>query len=354
MSNLNPSVSIAIPAFNEENYIEGVLNTFCSNFYPNIVEVLVADGGSTDSTRALITAYSKKDPRVKLIHNPERVQSFGLNHMIDVAKGEIFLRADAHAIYADDYVELSVRTLISSGAKNVGGAQRFIALNTVQAGIAIAVKSPFGSGGASYRSDVYSGKADTVFLGCFWLEDLKKIGGFRTDNGVNEDSELNLRLLQLSENPVYISQDIIVHYLPRNSIQKLARQYYRYGRSRYITTLRHPENSKMRGQIPFYVSVFFSLYLSIDVLVAPKLFALEIIGAFVTILFLHTAYFVTKIQPIFKTAIWKKNLSDRPSVFTLIPITFSCIIVMSISHSIGFFHQMLRRMFLGEKKWIAT
>ena len=66
--------------------------------------------------------------------------------MIDLAEGDIFLRADGHGIYAHDYVEQCAKTLVETGAKNVGGAQRYLATNRVQAGVSLAMKSFFGSG----------------------------------------------------------------------------------------------------------------------------------------------------------------------------------------------------------------
>ncbi|HAW81900.1 MAG TPA: glycosyltransferase family 2 protein, partial [Balneola sp.] len=106
-----PTVTIAIPVLNEEKYIEDVLNSFLNSTYSNIIEILIADGGSIDKTVSLVTEFSKKDSRIKLIDNPEKYQSYALNKMIDKAEGEIFLRADSHCRYASDYVEQCVNCI---------------------------------------------------------------------------------------------------------------------------------------------------------------------------------------------------------------------------------------------------
>jgi glycosyltransferase involved in cell wall biosynthesis len=354
MSHPSPTVTIGIPAFNEEKHIVSVLDALGKGTYSNIVEILVADGGSSDQTRTLIAEYQQKDPRVKLVENPERIQSFGLNHMIAIASGDIFLRADAHAHYANDYVERSVETLVETGAKNVGGAQRFIAYNPVQAGVAMAVKSPLGSGGALYRSAGYSGFADTVFLGCFWLKDLREIGGFRTDNGVNEDAELNLRLQDLAKKPVYIDEKIEVYYEPRNTLPKLRKQYYRYGRSRYITVLRHPARVNLRGQLPFRFSVLIGTYLAADILLPVQLWALPAIGLILAGIFIHTTQFVFRNYGIFTEYIWKGDASKRPGRVGLSLITTGCILTMSLSHSTGYLVQSLNRYLRGHKHWVAN
>ena len=106
------------------------------------------------------------------------------------------MRADAHAIYDENYVNQCLEMLKCTGSWNVGGHQRFIASNYVQAGIALAVLSPLGSGGAKYRNTSYSGPTETVFLGCFLTENLKKLSGYQ-NLPVGEDSELNMRIDQV-------------------------------------------------------------------------------------------------------------------------------------------------------------
>jgi succinoglycan biosynthesis protein ExoA len=349
MSDQHPPVTIGIPALNEEESIEAVLETFSKSNYPNIVEIIVADGGSIDKTREIIDAFAQKDPRVKWIDNPEKVQSFGLNYIIKIAKGEIFLRADAHCIYSSDYVEKSVYALLNNNVRNAGGAQRFIAENLVQAGIAMAVNSVFGSGGAAYRNPDYSGPADTVFLGCFYLEDLKKIEGYNVGNIVNEDAELNIRLKELKDTPVYVSSDVVVHYKPRNSLMKLIKQYYRYGRGRYITVLRHPGKSHPRGQLPFRASVFLLLLLILDNILQLNLYALPIVVSLLVLVLIHTIWLTSTSVEYFSNKIWRGPKDKVPGIIPLSVTAFVCITLMSVSHSFGYLEQMTRRYLFSEK-----
>ena len=69
--------------------------------------------------------------------------------------------------------------------------------------------------------DSYNGFADTVFLGCFWTQDLKKLDGFSEINITNQDSELNLRLLEEHGPCIRVSSDIKCWYYPRSSFKGL-------------------------------------------------------------------------------------------------------------------------------------
>ncbi len=192
MANLEdfPSVTIAIPTYNEAQNIAGVIENFLLTQYPNLVEIFVADGGSTDGTQEIVTRLSQKDARIKLLHNPLKVQSAGLNLILEKSSGEIYLRVDAHSDYAPDYVERCIEALLESKALNVGGAQCFVAKTHCQAGIALASKSLLGSGGAKYRNPSYTGYAETVYLGCLWRQSLLHVGGYEQVSFVNEDAEL--------------------------------------------------------------------------------------------------------------------------------------------------------------------
>lgn len=335
---LFPTLTVAIPALNEEKYIKSVIDSFRLNNYSNIVEIIVADGGSSDKTVRIVEEISKEDSRVKLIHNPERFQSFALNHMLAVAKGELFLRADAHAIYSEDYVETSIEALIESKSLNAGGAQRYIAETVFEYAVKLSTQSNFGSGGAQYKNNTYSGYADTVFLGCYYTKILKKIGGFATDVGVNEDFEMNYRLSLLQENAVYISSNIKVHYKPRNNFKSLIKQYYRYGISKCLFYKKHHILS-FRQVLPITISTILILILALLPVFASSILTELSILAFglFSILFLYLLIENNSVNPeLPKTSI--------PFYFTPI-LSILIIITINIAFSAGFISA-----FLGKKK----
>ena len=191
-----PLVTIAMPAFNEEHYIEACIRSVQAQDYPrDRLEILIADGRSTDRTREILAELAVEDPRIRVVDNPERLQAAGLNRLIRAARGEIVVRMDVHCEYAPTYVRTCVETLDQTGADNVGGAQRAKAKTAFQEALCAALRSPVGVGGARYRDAEAEGFVDTVFLGAFRRRIFEKIGLYDPKAITNEDAELNQRLL---------------------------------------------------------------------------------------------------------------------------------------------------------------
>jgi len=251
---MQPRVTIAMPAYNEERYIEACIASVQAQDYPaELIEILVADGRSTDRTRELLAQLSAADPRIKMIDNPERLQASGLGHMVKQAQGDVIVRMDVHCEYAPDYVRKCVETLERTGADNVGGAQRAKAKSVFQRALCAALTSPLGVGGAKYRSADAEGFVDTVFLGAFRRRVFEAVGLWDPKAITNEDAELNQRILD-SGGQVYLSRDIVVHYFPRDNFKALAKQYYKYGRGRARTLLKLGTFPTLRPLLPFLMT----------------------------------------------------------------------------------------------------
>jgi len=212
--------------------------------------VIVADGMSTDGTREILDMYCDRYPHIRVIDNPDRIQSAGLNEMIRSSRGDVVVRMDVHCLYPRNYVRNCVEALMLTGADNVGGAQRAIAQSRFQRALCAVLKSPLGVGGAKYRSEHEEGYVDTVFLGCFWRVAFEKFGIYDPEAITNEDAELNQRIV-CNGGKVYLSKSIVVHYFPRENPFALAKQYFRYGFGRARTLLKHRRLLALRPVAPF-------------------------------------------------------------------------------------------------------
>lgn len=245
-----PRVTIAMPAFNEENYIEACIASVQAQDYPReLIEILVADGRSTDRTRDILARLTEADPRIQMIDNPERIQAAGLGHIVKQSTGDVIIRMDVHAEYAPDYVSKCVEVLERTGADNVGGAQRAKAKTFFQKALCAALGSPLGTGGVKYRHEG-EGYVDTVFLGAFRRRVFESVGLWDPKAITNEDSELNQRILE-NGGQIYLSREIVVHYFPRDSFKALAKQYFKYGTGRARTLLKLGKYPTLRPLGPF-------------------------------------------------------------------------------------------------------
>ena len=235
-----PTVSVVIPTYNEEQHLPEAIEAIHAQTYTPIVEILVADGRSTDSTREVASSF----PDVRVVDNPRRIQAAGLNSALAACRGEIVVRVDGHCRIAPDYVERCVAALHETGAAIVGGAMSPSGSSRRQRGIASAMRSRLGAGPARFHVGGSAGWVDTVYLGAYRLADAHAVGGYAEDVGVNEDAEFAIRMAP--RGGVWFDPTIRSAYAPRESYRALLRQFYAYGRSRATTARRHPSSIKMR------------------------------------------------------------------------------------------------------------
>ena len=243
-----PCVSIILPVLNEEAQLERCLCSIADQSYPSIIEVVVADGGSTDGTRAVAAKFAK----VCVVDNPRGTRPAGLNSAIAAASGDIIVRVDARTALAPDYVERCVSALERSGAAIVGGQMRYEARGARQRGIVAAMTSRLGAGPAAFRRD--GGEphfVDTVYLGAFCTSVIHDLGGYDEWSGGNEDAELAWRAQ--TSGGVYLDPAIKSYYLGRDGLASLARQFHRYGHNRARTIRKHPGSLSWRQlAVPFF------------------------------------------------------------------------------------------------------
>jgi succinoglycan biosynthesis protein ExoA len=235
-----PSVTVAIPAYNESDAIEACLDAVMAQTYPNVTEVLVIDGRSEDDTRL----RAERVAGVRVLDNPLRIQAAALNAALSVATGEVFVRVDGHCRIAPDYVERAVDALERTGAALVGGAMTPIGTSWIQRGISVAMISRLGAGPARFHRRGGPGWVDTVYLGAYRTQTGRDVGGYAPDLGVNEDAEFARRMT--SRGGIYFDSTICSTYTPRATVRAVAQQFFRYGKSRAATIRRHPDSLAAR------------------------------------------------------------------------------------------------------------
>ena len=98
---MNSLVSIIVPFYNAEKYIEKCLKSLIHQTYTN-VEIILIDNMSTDESLSIVEKYSKEDARIILLREQRQGVSHARNKGLNSSKGEYIVFVDA-----DDYLELN-------------------------------------------------------------------------------------------------------------------------------------------------------------------------------------------------------------------------------------------------------
>lgn len=107
---MEPLVSIIVPVYNIEKYVDQCICSITNQTYKNI-EVIVVDDGSTDTSGILVDVWVKKDNRIKVIHQENQGLSAARNAAMHVCTGEYFIFVDGDDIIAEDMVEIMLKAL---------------------------------------------------------------------------------------------------------------------------------------------------------------------------------------------------------------------------------------------------
>ncbi|WP_373533916.1 glycosyltransferase family 2 protein [Microcoleus sp.] len=109
-----PLVSVIIPAYNAEPFIEETLKSVLAQTYPAI-EVLVVDDGSQDRTPEIVEKISKKDSRVQLLKQENAGVAAARNLGIQKSRGEYIAPIDADDIWYPENIEKQVECMLEGG-----------------------------------------------------------------------------------------------------------------------------------------------------------------------------------------------------------------------------------------------
>jgi len=244
------AVTVIIPCRNEIQHIRKFLDSVIRQEVADIeFEILVADGMSTDGTREILEEYERDSPTLRVIDNPQKIVSTGLNAAIREARGEFIVRMDAHTEYAPDYIRTCLYVLHTTQAENVGGPARTRADGYLAQAIACGFHSKFVSGGAKFHDSRFEGYVDTVTYGCWRKSTLLRLGLFDENLYRSQDDEMNLRI-RASGGKVWQSPRIVSWYRPRADLSSLSRQYFQYGFWKVAVIRKHRKPASLRNLVP--------------------------------------------------------------------------------------------------------
>ena len=254
MTQALPSSLIVIPCLNEAAHISALLGQLCPAAARLGARIVVADGGSTDGTLAIVEQIAAKDPRVVLLHNKRRIQSAAINLAVGTfgEGAEYLIRIDAHGGYPDDYCDRLLEEALATSADSVVVSMLTSGSGAVQKSVAAAQNSKLGTGGSKHRHLSAGEWVDHGHHALMRISAFGAVGGYDETFSHNEDAELDYRLRQAGYS-IWMSGKTQMVYYPRASLKGLYFQYLGYGRGRAKNVLKHRVIPKLRQMVPLAV-----------------------------------------------------------------------------------------------------
>jgi succinoglycan biosynthesis protein ExoA len=249
-----PFLSVIVPVRNEEAFLgETLEQLFRQLYHPERFEVLVADGGSTDRTRAIVADLQRRHANLHLLDNPRQWSSAGRNVAVESAQGDLIVLVDGHCeIENPGYLSEVAAAFQRSGADCVGRPQPLdvTGATRLQRAISLARSSWLGHHPASH---IYSGGEGFVppesVAVAYRRTVFEKVGLFDEAFDACEDVEFNHRVARAGLR-CFFTPRVQVRYHPRGSLRGLFRQMVRYGRGRMRLLLKHPGTFSPAGFLP--------------------------------------------------------------------------------------------------------
>ena len=239
-----------------------------------------------------------------------------MNLGLAVSTGDIVVRCDSQSEFPPNYIQYCVEMLKRTGACNVGGKLHAVGRSFFERAVAVGQHTPLGVGNSRYRLGGITGPTDTVYLGTYRRQELEAVGGFDPELLRNQDYATSWQL-RLRGETVWFDPKIKVTYRPRRTLQKLAWQYFDYGRWKCVVVWRYPKSIRARH------------------LAAPLLtlgLIASAVGAWSGASLLASVLLSTYLLTLLGGALWT-GIRHREPAAALLPLVLA---VMHLSWGIGF------------------
>ncbi|GLE00696.1 hypothetical protein PINS_up009484 [Pythium insidiosum] len=107
-----PLVSVVMPVFNMEPFVELALRSVLQQTYPQM-EIIVIDDASTDATPTILSALAAQDPRIKLVHNETNLGvAASLNKGFSLAQGTFVARMDGDDVAFPERIQRQLQFML--------------------------------------------------------------------------------------------------------------------------------------------------------------------------------------------------------------------------------------------------
>ena len=225
VDNFAPSVSVIIPAYNEEKVIYQTIHSLLDSDYANFT-IVVVDDGSSDNTAQRVRESFRGDPRVRLFTKANGGKSQALNYGIAQSQADIVITLDADTLFRRDTVRQLVRHFtdpqVAAVAGNAKVGNRINLLTNWQA--------------LEYITSQNLDRRAFALLNCIsvvpgavgaWRRELIMCAGGFADETLAEDADLTLAILRLGYTIAY-AEDAIAFTEAPDTVRGFVKQRFRW------------------------------------------------------------------------------------------------------------------------------
>ncbi|KUJ49974.1 glycosyltransferase family 2 protein [Chryseobacterium sp. JAH] len=214
----NPLITVIIPVYNVEQYLEKCLDSVINQDYPDL-EIILVDDGSPDQCGEICERYAKKDSRIKVIHKKNGGLSDARNVAIDVAFGEYITFVDSDDYISEDYASTLYELIKKNDCKiSASGFIRFEQDDVLKVGNEVIKEYVFSSDNA-VKEMFYQQKFDTSAWAKLYHRSLFS-DGLRYPVGLlYEDLATTYKLIRKSDKVTFSTKETYCYLIRSNSIE---------------------------------------------------------------------------------------------------------------------------------------
>ena len=212
---MQPLVSVIIPVYNVEKYLEKCINSVVSQTYKNL-EIILVDDGSTDNSGQMCDEFKKKDKRIKVIHKENGGLSDARNVALDVCKGDYITFVDSDDWIPRNAIDALCDAIISEKADISSGQlyETFKRQHSEKAGVSLITRY---STEDALRDLMYLHGLSNSASGKLYKRSL--FSKIRYPIGMHyEDLGTTYKIFALAENIVSINKNVYFYYQNPKSI----------------------------------------------------------------------------------------------------------------------------------------
>lgn len=214
----NPLISVIVPIYNVEKYLDKCVQSILAQTYTNL-EIFLVDDGSPDRCGEMCDEYARQDSRVKVIHKPNGGLSDARNVAIDVANGEWIVFIDSDDFVTNDHIKTLYELTTKYNTKIA--ASQFIELpegESIQIDNKNITSECLDKKGA-LATMFYQDKFETSAWGKIYAKSLFDTGIRYPYGKLYEDLPTTYRLLELTDKVAVTSKKTTFYLIRNSSIQ---------------------------------------------------------------------------------------------------------------------------------------